>query len=74
MELTHDIYGQRKLDLTRAIELAEGEFHSAAFKQQTGAGSASQAGNLIYSSAHRNSVRLRNPGVSVATKTSQTII
>lgn len=44
MELTHDIYGQRKLDLARAIDLAEGEFHSAAFKQQTGAGSADETG------------------------------
>ncbi|BEU99969.1 hypothetical protein [Novosphingobium olei] len=38
MALTHDIYGQRKLELVRGIELAEGEFHSAALKEQTGAG------------------------------------
>lgn len=38
MQLTNDIYGQRKLELVRGIELAEGEYHSAALKEQTGAG------------------------------------
>lgn len=36
--LTQDDYGRRKLDLSRAIELAEGDVHSAAFKETTGTG------------------------------------
>lgn len=35
--LTSEEYGQRKLDLVRAIDLAEGEVHSIAFKVSTGA-------------------------------------
>jgi hypothetical protein len=54
MELTHDIYGQRKLDLARAIELAEGEFHSAAFELQTGSGSADETGKA---KAHLDKLR-----------------
>lgn len=41
--LTEASYGERKLGLVRAIELAEGEAHAAAFKTTTGSGSETEA-------------------------------
>lgn len=38
--MTADEFGEKKVDLVRAIELAEGEYHSASFKLSTGSGDA----------------------------------
>lgn len=54
--LTSEEYGKQKLDLVRAIDLAEGEVHSIAFKVSTGA--ADETG-LEQAKAHHAALRER---------------
>jgi hypothetical protein len=51
--LTSEAYGQRKLDLTRAIELADSEVHAIAFKVSSGIASDD---DLAKAKAHRASL------------------